>query len=59
MERNKPFDCVRMMRQIRDAIDRETAAMTGEQRLRWMREQLARSEAASPRLDRREPRTPR
>ncbi len=53
MATDKPFDSVRMMREIRDRISREIAGMTFEEEKRWMQEQLARA-GKSP-----EPSTPR
>lgn len=34
----KPFDCVRMMRELRDRIDRDVEHMTDEQRREYIRE---------------------
>ena len=37
----KGFDCVKMMRDIRDQISREIAGMTFEEQRDWMKKQLA------------------
>ena len=37
----KDFDCVKMMRDIRDQISREIMGMTYEEQRAWMKAQLA------------------
>jgi len=39
--KKKGFDCVKMMRDIRDQISREIAGMTYEEQRAWMKAQLA------------------
>ena len=41
MADEKPFDCVRMVREIRAEIARELAGKTLEERVRWMEEEAA------------------
>lgn len=64
-ESKKPFDCVQMMRAIRDQIAAETAEMDDEEFERWLEEtplddpaleQLRRelAESAPPQSDRRD-----
>ena len=35
--RRKPFDCVQMMRDIRDRISHEIGGLTAEEQLAWLR----------------------
>ena len=42
MASEKPFSYVRLMREIRDQINREISGMTFEEQQQWMREQRAR-----------------
>lgn len=42
MEADKAFDCVRMMREVRDGINRDVEAMTAEQRVEYIRRRAAR-----------------
>ncbi len=44
MENEPIVGAVRMLRDIRDRINREIAGMTFEQRQQWMEEQLARAQ---------------
>ncbi len=44
MRDERPFDCVRMMREIREQISREMDGMTFEEQRRWIQEQLAMSD---------------
>jgi hypothetical protein len=37
MTTEKSFDCVRLMRELRDEINREVEPMTSEQRVRYIR----------------------
>ena len=39
---DKPFDCVRLMRQLRDQIDRDVQDMTEEQRREYIRRRAER-----------------
>lgn len=41
MADEEPFDCVRLMRDIREQIGREMDGMTFEEQRRWIEEQLA------------------
>ncbi|HEX8671865.1 MAG TPA: hypothetical protein VF710_08260 [Longimicrobium sp.] len=43
MPEERPFDCVRMMREIREQISREMDGMTFEERRLWIQEQLAKA----------------
>ena len=43
MRDEEPFDCVRMMREIRGQISREMDGMAFEQQRLWIQEQLARA----------------
>ena len=43
MRDERPFDCVLMMREIREQISREMDGMTFEEQRRWIQEQLATS----------------
>lgn len=52
----RPFDCVRFMRQARDRISREIAGRTAEEELRWYAEQRAKLVRAAPLPSRDEPR---
>jgi hypothetical protein len=42
MKSEKAFDCVRLMRELRDEINREVEPMTPEQRLEYIRERASR-----------------
>jgi hypothetical protein len=42
MKSEKAFDCVRLMRELRDEINREVEPMTPEQRLEYIRERANR-----------------
>ena len=41
----KDFDCVKMMRDIRDKVSREIMGMTYEEQRAWMEKQLAKKPA--------------
>jgi hypothetical protein len=41
MADEEPFDCVRMMREIRAEVGRELAGKTPEERVRWIEEEAA------------------
>jgi len=42
MKSEKAFDCVRLMRELRDEINRDVEPMTPEQRLEYIRERANR-----------------
>jgi hypothetical protein len=56
MPDEKPISYVRLMREIRDQVNRETAGMTFEEHARWLQEQLVKAEPLFPRHDRGQPR---
>jgi hypothetical protein len=58
MRNEKPFDAVRLMREIRDRTSREFAGMTFEEQKKRMEEVLGKNEPVPQRIDAREPATP-
>jgi hypothetical protein len=42
MKSDKAFDCVRLMRELRDEINREVEPMTSEQRIEYIRRRAER-----------------
>jgi hypothetical protein len=42
MKNEKAFDCVRLMRELRDGINREVEPMTPEQRVEYIRDRAER-----------------
>ncbi len=51
MENKKPFDAVRLMRELRDRMTRELDGLTYEEQHRWIHEQIAlRNRPAAQRL---------
>ena len=56
MADDKPISYVRVMREIRDQMNREIAGMTAEEEKRWLAEQLAKETPPTAVRDRVEPR---
>jgi hypothetical protein len=55
MENEKPFDAVRLMRQLRDRVTRELDGLTFEEKRRWIQQQIAQPHVPPvPPTDRRE-----
>ena len=52
---DKPFDCVRLMRQLRDQIDHDVQDMTEDQRREYIRRRAERFWAYLAKQERREP----
>lgn len=48
MAEEKPFSYVRLMREIRDQVNREISGMTFEEQQRWMREQRRKAPELQP-----------
>ena len=48
MPDEKPFDCVRFMREARARVSRELAGKTPEERIRWINEEGAKKNHPAP-----------
>jgi hypothetical protein len=48
MINEKPFDCVRLMRELRDRVTRELDGLTFEEQRRRMHEQITAAQKQSP-----------
>ena len=48
MRNEKPFDAVRLMRELRDRASRELEGLTFEEKRRWIQEQLAAKAQPAP-----------